>query len=267
MVASLIGRHRGEPVTRRLDWLRREWSGRVGPGGAAAAEAAVCCEFMLRSLGRLNHIPLSGSVQELVRREFEGILSRIEAGDWHELGSPADHTYHVLRRCLVQVIPAGIYYFEYSGIPRSNLLKCPWRDKPRLLHFLATRLGGLRPTVEMHLPRLDRGRFTQDEVARSYRLVAKVLRAQPQLRGISGSSWFYDPEVARISPHLAFIRELIDQNRGLMHRLGPTEGALRGALAASEHRRRLHEEGRYQPTEYARYWARDDVLRWAEESS
>lgn len=263
-VSSHVNRRGDWSVKQLLERLRLEWAARVGPGDIAAVEAAVCCEVMLRGIAKLSRSSLPGEIKNFVWQEFVSILSRVEAGEWVGLVSPTDHPFHVYRRCLVRTIPVGIYYFEYSGIPRINLLKCPLKERPRLVHFLATRMHGFAPTIEMHLPQLERGRFTREQVAQSYKLIASVLSSDPVLRGISGSSWFYDPEVARISPHLGFIRELIEENRGLIHRLGPSAIAVTGAIATSSKRRRLYEEGRYLPIDYARYWARDDVIRWAQ---
>jgi len=45
--------------------------------------------------------------------------------------------------------------------------------------------------------------------------------------------------------------------------VGPTEGAIRYALAHAPDRRRLYDEGKYVPTSHAVIWTRDAMLKWA----
>ena len=50
-----------------------------------------------------------------------------------------------------------------------------------------------------------------DEV---YRQCARLLRSRPRLLGLVATAWFYDPQLAAISPHLGYCRErLLERGR------------------------------------------------------
>jgi hypothetical protein len=225
-------------------------------------ESVALCRAMNESLGKLQHLQLPRIVLERIIDDFCDITDQIEKSMGKPLGFFDDPTLRIIKISLLRWLPAGMNYFEYSGIPRKNLWLCPIRDKMALAGYIMFRMKGLRPTIELHLPaQLDR-RYTKTECEYSYRIVAEVLRMQPWVRGISGSSWLYDPAVGHISPHLAFARELPEFNGGFLHRLGYTNNADRKALLKSPTRRKCYEEGKYLPVDYARYWSRTDVLAW-----
>lgn len=262
-VAELFRTTRGENLWVNLQQLNLLWDRLVGPNNVPLFHTLIACQGMARTVARLGSLSLPHDVKRLIVQEYESNISSIRAGQVDQLFTRCDPPMAFLRSCFLQWIPVGVYYFEYSAIPKRNILMCPLRHKPALVWFLACRFKGLSPTIEMHLPPQPRGRFTEAESNRSHRLVAGVLAQQPAVKGIAGSSWYCDPEVLRISPHLSFVRELFARNGGFLHRLGPTKHSDRKALLKSETRRRLFEQGKYSPTDYARYWARRDVIQWA----
>ena len=262
-IAAVVSKEGGANAVRSMVTLRSDWEKILGDDGANAMEMLVVCHAMTHSLSNIDSLVLPEQVKSLVYQQFQDNVNRIHDEQWDDLYSYLDPTLRVMRCCCLQWIPVGIYYFAYSGIPSHNLVACPWKHKASLMQFLATRMKGFSPTIELHLPAQLQGRFSKSQSDDSHRLVAEVLAMQPAIRGISGSSWYCDPAALQISPHLSFVRELFEQNGGFLHRLGPTSDAARKALLKSTSRRRLYEEGKYQPTDYARYWARADILRWA----
>ena len=263
---TIVHSQGGAAAASSMDALRVEWDKVFGTGCAPAVEMAIACQAMVSSLKRLGSLDLPPEVASLVHEAFSRNLDVMLNGRWDKVGSrPDPRSRRRLLKCSwLKWIPASVFYFEYSGIPRRNILLCPWQKKVALTRFLAYRMRGLSPTIYMHLMNVPSGsRFSESQSDASHRLVAAVLARQPRLKGIAVSSWYCDPAVLRISPHLSFVRELFEQNGGFLHRLGPTEDAAQKALLTSQTRRRLYEEGKYVPTDYARYWARADVLRWA----
>ena len=49
--------------------------------------------------------------------------------------------------------------------------------------------------------------FNEAGWERFYREIAALFALHPQIRGLVAKSWFYDPELSAISPHLAYLRE------------------------------------------------------------
>jgi hypothetical protein len=159
----------------------------------------------------------------------------------------------------------GDYWCERTGIPRRWLLDAGGRSGLRVAQYVATRMGGFRPVWQTHLPPLGGGRhLTEDVYVGSHLEIARALSANPRIRGIASSSWYYDPEVAGASPHLAYVSRLLAENGCLCFEIPIDEAMRESALLRSRARRSAWERGAYTPRDYARLWSRDAVLRWAE---
>jgi hypothetical protein len=95
-----------------------------------------------------------------------------------------------------------------------------------------------------------------------YRQCARLLRSRPQLLGLAATAWFYDPQLATISPHLGYCRERLLGRGALMMRVGTSDFDIASATARSPTRRKLYEAGRYLPVSYTLLWPRDRLLSW-----
>lgn len=163
-----------------------------------------------------------------------------------------------------RMVPCGVYVIDrYGGWPKRYLARPSLRRLPANWLF-TRRAGGLAPLAQLHLhtPMLDR--FSEAGRDHSFTLIACLLREQPQLLGVMGSAWYYDPRVAEISPHLAYLREAPAKHGAMLVCLGATDAATSSALVRSATRRRLHERGAYTPREYALFWPRKPFLAWAD---
>lgn len=159
----------------------------------------------------------------------------------------------------------GLYWCERAGIPRRWIVQAPGRQRIRLAQYIGIRLRGFKPIWQTHLPKQPEGvHLTEREFTRSHLEIARALRRQPGIRGIASSSWYYDPEIAAVSPHLGFIRELLEPNGCFVFEIPCDEGMSESALYASRARQRAYAEGRYRPRSFARLWSRDALLGWAE---
>ena len=159
----------------------------------------------------------------------------------------------------------GLYWCERAGIPRRWIVQAPGRQRIRLAQYVGIRLRGFKPIWQTHLPKQPEGvHLTEHEFVSSHLEIARALRRQPGIRGIASSSWYYDPEIADVSPHLGFIRELLETNGCFVFEIPCDEAMSESALYASRARQRAHAEGRYRPRAFARLWSRDALLRWAE---
>lgn len=92
----------------------------------------------------------------------------------------------------------------------------------------------------------------------------EFFQANPQLAGMFGAGWMSDPKVGELSPHLAFMREVMLDGGATIVSLGTTgTDTVENATSTSATRRRHYEEGSWTPSEYALMWPRDAFLRWA----
>jgi len=210
---------------------------------------------------RARRVPMTPAIRDCYRTEFARIVGAIAAGtDTRRIED--DGLAKDLGLCSLALVPLGSQLAAPSGVPLRWLLGGA-RTRLHGACYLAAVLRGTRPTLELHThgPLLDR--FTPDERARCYVRLGQLLALRPEIRAMQASSWFYDPALARISPHLAYLRADAEAHGASFFRIGP-EGRDSGALATSRHRRELYAAGRYQPTAWLLVWPRASLIAYAQ---
>lgn len=115
--------------------------------------------------------------------------------------------------------------------------------------------------LSLHMHTLNTSRLTELACVEMYKKIAEFLNANPAVPGIISCSWFVDPEITTISPHLAHLR-CIPQSNGAAILFVAYESSKSGALSKSRKRRMLYEEGKYRPATWMRVWLRADILKW-----
>ena len=123
---------------------------------------------------------------------------------------------------------------------------------------------GTRPWAELHIDLRWLEDFNPEGLDRCHRRLAALMRARPDLAGVYGASWLYDPQLARVSPGLAFFRRSAEDGGARLVRLSADPGQTAYAVARSPIRRRLVESGAYRPVCYGMYWTRADLIAWAD---
>jgi hypothetical protein len=86
--------------------------------------------------------------------------------------------------------------------------------------------------------------------------------ANPQVQGWFSVTWILDPQLADVSPHLSWYRELILKAGADVSAAGTDEATVALATAASATRRALFEGGQYQPRDYRVIMSREQGLQW-----
>jgi hypothetical protein len=149
-----------------------------------------------------------------------------------------------------------------AGVARSLL----WRGGlaqllPRALLFART--GGFKPFFEIHAHKLYMEEFSAEGRRECYRCCAELYALHPELRGMYAGSWFYDPAIAALSPHLAYLREDPMAGGSACLFVVHSEEAVRYSTAKSGKRRAAHAAGSYRPATYALVWPRRAQIAWA----
>ncbi len=121
--------------------------------------------------------------------------------------------------------------------------------------------GGNRPFYEIYTHLSELEDFNPDGWDQCYLRIAGMLELNPEIRGMWGGSWFYDPAMAQVSPNLCYLREKPQQNGAKVFFSNISLDS--GALAKSKTRRDLYEQGKYMPKAYALIWQRDALIGWA----
>jgi len=238
-----------------------------GPARRAEFLRAMLAALLDTHRPRIAALRLPDAVKALIGNEYARIERQIASAPERRF----DLRLHSLR-CDFRIvafnrIPAGVEHFEVGGVPRSLLWKGGGAQAAPLLALFA-RAGGVKPFYVGHLahgipPRAFLLVYNERSLAEWQRNVAASLQMNPHIRGFIASGWFYDPQLASVSPHLAFIREGSMAHGAVLARVGPTEGAIKYALARSPERQRLYDGGEYLPTSHAVIWTREAMLKWA----
>lgn len=160
---------------------------------------------------------------------------------------------------------AGQLSFDIESIPRAWLLKLHPADAARLLRLRLRCLQG--PVIMPHINHWRPNRFfiSEREQIRSLHILARVVRARPEIGGIVSSSWLYDPAVAQASPHLAWLDDFFLRHGALLFDAGPALPEA-GFAEGNAARRALVESGGLAPRETIMIWLRADVLAWLREA-
>jgi hypothetical protein len=148
------------------------------------------------------------------------------------------------------------------GIPRSLLTRQRWQEAATgVLEF--AKLGGFKPYMQIHTHDSYLDEFTEEGWAECYRCCADLCESRPALRGMFGSSWFYDPAVLGISPRLSYLQSVPSQGGASLWYYSTGGDSIANATATSPSRRKLYEEGRYMPKSFMMVWGRDALIEWA----
>jgi hypothetical protein len=214
---------------------------------------------------RVARQPIPASVVGLLREEIGRIQreARDQPDDFYHFSN--DLFLKDLGLCRFLLLPCGAELLEVgAGVPRRLLWRGGATQLLRGLYFFSVRTRGFRPFYSLHLDPRRLQDFSPEGWDRSYLRIAELLALNPDVKGVFGSAWFYDPRIETISPRLAYLRARRVEHGAWGFGYGSNPASLRDALARSDTRRRLYEAGEYVPIAYYLVWPRADLLRWAE---
>jgi hypothetical protein len=221
---------------------------------------------LCRSL--LDAFSLAGSAwvfpktfRPLYQAQLERIEYNLKTGDDTYFSLQHDAFIKDLAILRHRLIPFGAELATpYSGISRSLLIRGGWRQSGKFMRVIS-RCGGIQPFLELHLHSQCTAAFHPEGWIETYENLADFLTLNLSLRGVQSTSWFMDPALEQISPHLAYLRQVPEAGGASILYAGKADPHSCGALDASATRRTLYTAGHYQPRLYTRIWSRQDLLR------
>ena len=209
-------------------------------------------------------LQLPASVTVLYERELKRLWNLTQKADDDEMRFSLDTRRKDLAILSFRLIPIGAEFAE----PAANI----WFRKVltggvlqffRAIRFFTGHARPFGPWFQLHMHPQSKDDFSEDGWMASYVRLGELLRLNPQYCGWYSASWFVDPALASVSPHLSYLWEVPRENGGEVFFLWKDVAGESGALATSRTRRRSHSEGTYVPKVYLRVWPRDAAIAWS----
>jgi hypothetical protein len=238
--------------------------------------------FIKHSLTRLGQKNIPESISHLYHQWFIRVLKDIskQTEDYYRYGN--DSFLKDVSVCSLLAIPVGGAWIvnvshareSYDESDRPNLNKKYLRNALvklgvlKYFRLVFIKLGIKKlyyciHTCDRYLPFL----FTEREREKANIRIAELLKQNPSIKGLYCSSWFLDPVLEYISPHLTYLRQVPEQNGARVFRMGVRQSYIDKAIALSPKRKKMYAEGKYIPTFYAYIWPRKELIAWAEKQN
>ncbi|MGD0192727.1 MAG: hypothetical protein ABSD74_18465 [Rhizomicrobium sp.] len=127
----------------------------------------------------------------------------------------------------------------------------------------SARDGFVGPWFRIHTESRYLDEFNEAGWNACYFRIASMLEREPQVLGMAGTSWFYDPQLKTVSPRLSYLRQRPLKGGAVLVRNRTTSYDIQSATAKSSNRRRLYQTGMYRPVSYTLLWPRETLIEWA----
>jgi hypothetical protein len=121
-----------------------------------------------------------------------------------------------------------------------------------------------KPWLEVHTESRELSDFNEAGWDRAWATAAEICKSRPEMAGMLGSSWFYDPPLEQISPRLAYLRVNPLKHGAFMVHQGPGDIHTQRAATSSPTRAALIEKGDYTARSWIVAWPRAALIKWAD---
>jgi len=219
-----------------------------------------------RAPERITRKKIPDSIRALYSEAFGRIISELATNHQGFYLYRNDLFLKDLGICRLRLIPAGARLVHESGIPRRLLFCDGLSQFARGLWFFLSKTRGFKPLYEIHVDPRSLGEFNPEGHDRFFLRMADLLELNPHVKGMFGESWFYDPELERVSPRLTYLHKRPVENGAKLFLGWTNEDLIKNAILKSPTRRRLYEERQYRPTGYFMIWPRRALISWGQRS-
>ncbi len=222
-------------------------------------------KFMCEQVEYLENSGLQDNFHKLYNEWFEDIINgfSIQPDEYYTYKN--DPFLKDLAVCASRGVPVGgACIVVISGVERRFLVTGESGRFLEKILFALFHMKGFKPFYYAHLVDRYVSKFNSEERIALYHNIVDLFKKNPEIKGLMGASWFYDPKVAKISPHLAYLTELPLKNGAKIFRIGTTEEDIKNATLKSRTRRKLYEQGKYMPASHYMIWPRKAMIKWAD---
>lgn len=219
----------------------------------------VMLHFIQTPNDRINSIILTPELQSLAKIEHQRIVSEFSSEPIEFYIVDNDKFMKDLGLCTGRLFYAGAPVLEpFSTIPKKLVV-----SGGPLKTYQVLKSGGFSPYFQVHTSDKHLKEYNEQGWDRCYKHAAALLELNPQFKGIFGSSWFYDPEIEKISPRINYLRSRQLKNGAMSFFMSQDKGSEDLATRTSPTRKQLFDAGKYQPKKFMLIWPKKEILAWA----
>ncbi|WP_269513994.1 hypothetical protein [Brevundimonas subvibrioides] len=240
----------------------------LGPDATDAMRRALVATWALELPGRAKQAALPGEVMELYPYWLDRMAEFLTSAADSDANYDADHWAKDVRLALVLSVPGSLTQnIDLSSplgpgqVVRNGLHGHGWAS---LIRYTQAR-GWDRPWLETHTEGRQLVDFNEAGWDRTWATGAAICKTRPDVAGMFGSSWFFDPPLETISPRLAYLRLNPLKGGAFIIHQGPAPIHSERASASSPTRKALIERGEYTPSSWLVAWPRSALIPWAEQ--
>lgn len=221
--------------------------------------------FIMKSTAKLSRLDFPDEVLNEFRMKFGRIQKKISTWSETIVYQPLENDKYLkdLAICRLILIPIGPQYVEIGKISRRFLFTGGMMQFFSRLLFVLQR-GGFSGYYKLTTNQLDPDLVVQFNPQGWDKLLlcaAKLLKKNNQIKGIIGTSWFFDPQLETIDPNIAYIREKFVSRGAKLFQHRIDAHTIKDAIFMNNKRKSLYQENLYKPSNYLMILPRKEFLR------
>lgn len=223
---------------------------------------AILITLLLKNHTKTKEICILKDIISITHKNFENIFD-VVLNNKEELLYSNDKFCKNIAISSLRLIPLGAQKINISRIALSMFYKGGLNQFFKVIYLICFTLRGIKPLYEIHTDSGDPNllkEFNAEGWEKMYKRLAEFLKIYKHVKGVIGTSWFFDPVISEISPRLTYLREMVTNNGGLLFYMGVDEG--NDAIFKSKTRRELYKSGKYIPKKYTLIWPRKEIIEW-----
>lgn len=253
---------------KKVDAIIIQKTPEMSPEARIVFRRALVARLALKAEEIVPGLALPDSVLSLYPLSFNRLARYLEGN----ITGLYDHTDDCfckdIRFVLLMTVPCGALVVDLiSYVPLSSVILSVLRSRSLAPLAYWIKVGGSGTWFRIHADSRYLDEFNEPGWESCYKRIAEMLARRKNIRGLAGTSWFYDPKVMEISPRLAYLRQRPLERGGFFMRHGTGRIHVERATKTSITRRRLYEKGEYIPVCYTMLWPRKELIAWAESAS
>ncbi len=225
---------------------------------------ALVAKLALNLPKMIDKMNLPSSILELYPDAFARLADFLKRPSIDAYNVTSDYFRKDIRFALGLTVPCGTFVVDmFSRYRFRTVIRSFLRSGNIMVVLRYLKIKGYGPWFHMHIDQRYTNDLNEHAHDQMYLRIAELLKRNKHIRGTTGSSWLYDPQLLKISTRHAYIQLRPVERGAFLVRHG--KGNVEQATMTSKSRRRLYEEGKYMPREYSMLWPRKELIAWAEQ--